>query len=148
MRSLGFDKVYTEQVELPLWERGEISVEVSSPFPQKMAAISLGGSVGTKRKGITAEVVKFADLTALSAAPEDSLQGKIAYVSFRMRKHIDGKGYGEAVGARGKGASVAASKGAVAFLLRSVGTDNNRIPHTGGMQYAEEIAQIPGRRHL
>ncbi len=143
MRALGFDKVWTEEVSLPKWTRGDLSLQVVSPYPHNLFGISLGGSVGTKRSGITAEIVEFKDLAALEAAPAGSLKGKIAFVSFRMERFIDGRGYGVAVGARGKGASVAAEKGAIAFILRSVGTDNNRTPHTGGMNYAEGIKKIP-----
>ncbi len=143
MRALGFDKVWTEEVSLPKWERGELSLEIVSPYPHNLFGISLGGSVGTKRSGITADVVEFSDLAALEAAPVGSLKGKIAFVSYRMERHIDGSGYSHGVGARSKGASVAAEKGAVAFILRSIGTDNNRTPHTGGMNYADGIKKIP-----
>ena len=143
MRALGFDKVWTEEVSIPKWTRGDLSLQVVSPYPHNLFGISLGGSIGTKRSGITAEIVEFKDLAALEAAPAGSLNGKIAFVSFRMERLIDGSGYGVAVGARSKGASVAAEKGAVAFILRSVGTDNNRTPHTGGMNYADGIKKIP-----
>lgn len=143
MRSLGFDKVWTEPVEVPAWDRGTLEINIVAPYPQRLVGLSLGGSVGTKRAGIKAEVVEFATLEALEAAAEGSLQGKIAYISNRMIRHNEGRGYGVAVPARGKGASVAASKGAVGFLLRSVGTDNNRIAHTGGMAYEEDQRKIP-----
>lgn len=143
MNSLGFDKVWTEAAPLTPWVRGEASVHITAPFPHRLAAISLGGSVGTPRRGITAEIVRFDDLDALKAAPDGSLKGKIAYVANRMERHRDGSGYGPAVAARSQGASVAASKGASAYLLRSIGTDNNRTPHTGSMTYADKSSRIP-----
>src|SRR5690606_28470191 len=60
-----------------------------------------------------------------------------------MRRARDGRGYGEAVGARGNGAVEAARKGAVAVLIRSIGTDSDRMPHTGLMRYEDGVAQIP-----
>ena len=143
MEALGFDKVWTEPVEVPIWERGELSVNVTAPYPQRLEALSLGGSVGTARKGLNAEVVEFPSLAALDAVAEGSLNGKIAYISNRMIRHVEGRGYGPAVAARGRGASAAAKKGAIAFLLRSIGTDDNRTPHTGGMNYEEGVAKIP-----
>src|SRR5690606_16315783 len=89
------------------------------------------------------ELVAFADLDALKAADPASVHGKIAYIGYRMQRHRDGSGYGPAVAARGIGAVEAARKGAVALLIRSVGTDSDRLPHTGTMRYAEDVARIP-----
>jgi len=143
MNSLGFDKVWTEKVTAEQWLRGDISAKIISPYPHDIAAIGLGGTVGTSKHGITAPVVEFADLDALKAAKPGSLKGKIAFVAFRMKQAIDGSGYGPAVVARAKGASVAAEKGALAYIMRSVGTDNNRTPHTGMMRYQSGVKKIP-----
>jgi len=143
MKQLGFDKVWTEDVTHYVWHRGTIEARILAPYPQKMVAIALGGSVGTPKDGLSAEVVEFADFAALNAAAPGSLDGKIAYVSFRMERKINGAGYGPAVRTRGAGPSVAASKGALALIIRSVGTDNNRIGHTGGLRYKDGIAKIP-----
>ena len=139
-RSMGFDRVYTESVRYPVWQRGHERAEVLSPFPQPLHLTALGHSVGTGGR-IEAEVVEFATLKALENAPDGSLEGKIAYVGNRMERSRSGAGYGAAVGARG-GASTAARKGAVAYLLRSVGTDSDRLPHTGTMRYEEGVRQI------
>ncbi len=143
MKQLGFDKVWTEDVTHYAWHRGTAEARILAPYPQKMVAIALGGSVGTPKTGLSAEVVEFADFAALKAAAPGSLDGKIAYVSFRMARKINGAGYGPAVRTRGAGPSVAASKGALALIIRSVGTDNNRIGHTGGLHYKDGIAKIP-----
>ncbi|WP_339861846.1 M20/M25/M40 family metallo-hydrolase [Paremcibacter congregatus] len=143
MKQLGFDKVWTEEVQHVTWTRGVAEARIIAPYPQKMVAIALGGSTGTPADGLKAEVVEFKDFAALEAAPEGSLEGKIAYVSFRMERKINGAGYGPAVKARGAGPSMAASKGAVAYVMRSVGTDNNRLGHTGGTNYKDGITRIP-----
>jgi Zn-dependent M28 family amino/carboxypeptidase len=44
---------------------------------------------------------------------------------------------------RAVGASTAGRLGAVGFLIRSVATDRNRLPHTGGMQYRKDAPRIP-----
>ncbi|WP_246587761.1 M20/M25/M40 family metallo-hydrolase [Alteromonas lipotrueiana] len=143
MKSLGFDKVWTEESEAQLWQRGDMRAQISSPFPHSVAALALGNSVGTNGKTLKAEVVEFADLAALKAASEDELEGKIAFISYKMERHKDGHGYGKAVGARVVGASEAAKKGAVAFIMRSVGTDSNKFAHTGVSRYTEGVKKIP-----
>ena len=143
MRALGFDKVWTEEVSGTYWHRGDVEAKVVLPYPQKVVAIALGGTVGTGEEGITANIAHFKTLKDLQNAPDNSLNGKIAFISYRMERHIDGKGYGPAVGARVTGASVAAQKGASAIIIRSVGTDNNRLAHTGIMRYTKDIKKIP-----
>ena len=143
MNSLGFDKVWTEEVGHYQWIRGDVEAQVLAPFPHDIKAIALGESVGTGEKGIQAEVVHFKTMADLEAAKPGSLTGKIAFVSYRMERFKTGKGYGKAVGARVNGASVAAEKGAIGFIMRSVGTDNNRLGHTGVTRYKEEVKRIP-----
>ncbi len=143
MKQLGYDRVWTEPVTHILWERGMIEAEITTPFPQRVTAIALGGSVGTPNDGIEAEIIEFEDFAALEAALPDSLSGKVAFVSFRMRHEINVSGYREAVVARSQGAIEAAKKGAIAYILRSVGTDDNRLAHTGAMNYEEDVPRIP-----
>jgi Zn-dependent M28 family amino/carboxypeptidase len=134
--------VYLEPATSVVWERRRESAEVLAPFPQRLAITALGGSVGTGGKPLEAEVVEFATLDALKAAPDGSLAGKIAFISNRMARVKDGSGYGPAVAARG-GASVAAGKGASALVIRSIGTDTDRMPHTGNQRYTEGATRIP-----
>ncbi|WP_438864163.1 M20/M25/M40 family metallo-hydrolase [Neptunicella sp.] len=143
MKSLGFDKVWVEPVATKLWQRGDLTIKLTSPYPHPLVGLALGGSIGTNGKELNAQVIQFDDLEALKAAKEGSLEGKIAFISYRMERHIDGHGYGQAVGARAAGAAVAAQKGAIAYVMRSVGTDTNRIAHTGGMRYQDGVEKIP-----
>jgi Zn-dependent M28 family amino/carboxypeptidase len=143
MNALGFDKVWTEEVKGTYWRRGEADAKIIAPYPQNVVAIALGGSIATSEQGLTANIAHFETLADLEAAPDNSLHGKIAFISYRMERHITGKGYGKAVGSRVGGASIAAQKGASALVIRSVGTDNNRIAHTGVMRYKDGIAKIP-----
>lgn len=143
MQALGFDKVWVEESDATLWQRGELSASVVSPYKHPITALALGNSVGTHGEPVSAPLVAFADLAALEAAPAGSLEGKIAFVTYKMERHRDGHGYGAAVGARVTGASVAAQKGAVAFIMRSVGTDTHRFAHTGVSRYADGVKKIP-----
>src|SRR5262249_46826287 len=51
--------------------------------------------------------------------------------------------YGETVRFRSAGASRAARYGAVAVLVRSIGQNGLRTPHTGALQYATDAPTIP-----
>jgi len=141
-KALGYDKVYTEPVSFPLWTREHERAEVVAPYPQHLVVTALGHSVGTGGP-LEAEVVEFTSLDALKAAHPGSLTGKIAYVSSRMQRFQDGHGYGLAVGVRADGPSVAARLGARALLIRSVGTDHDRLAHTGMLDYAADAPKIP-----
>jgi carboxypeptidase Q len=55
----------------------------------------------------------------------------------------DGSGYGSAGHVRGSGPSAAAKLGAIGLLIRSIGTDDARLPHTGGTYYDEGVPKIP-----
>ncbi|SEA37690.1 M20/M25/M40 family metallo-hydrolase [Microbulbifer marinus] len=133
MKALGFDRVYTEQIEVPRWNRGHAHARVVAPFPQPLVVTSLGYSVGTPEGGVSAEIVEFADVEALMKAPARKVKGKIAFINKRMERARTGEGYGPAVGGRSKGMRAAAEKGAAALLIRSVGTDSDRFAHTGMM---------------
>jgi carboxypeptidase Q len=143
MQSLGFDKAWSEEVTHTQWLRGEAQARIIAPYPQKMVLIALGGSIGTGEKGLQAPVAHFDTLADLEAAKGGSLKGKVAFISYRMSRHIDGEGYGPAVGARVSGASIAAKKGAVGILIRSVGTDDDRVAHTGVVRYEDGVKKIP-----
>ncbi|MCH9692758.1 MAG: M20/M25/M40 family metallo-hydrolase [Gammaproteobacteria bacterium] len=133
MQDLGFDRVYTEQIEVPRWLRGHAHAEVVAPFPQPLVVTSLGYGVGTPEGGLTAEIVEFADVAALAKVPANKLKGKIAFINKRMERTRTGEGYDTAVGGRSEGMRLAVKKGASALLLRSVGTDSDRFAHTGIM---------------
>ncbi len=143
LERLGFVDVHVEEFDVPGWRRGEERAEVVSPAPQPLMATALGGSVATPPAGLAAPVVRFADLAALEAAPAGSLKGRIAFIDQRMFRAQDGSGYGQTVAIRSRGAAAAARKGAVAVLIRSVGTDSHRLPHTGMMRYEDGVAKIP-----
>ncbi len=141
-KTLGYDKVWLQPVTFPVWERRSESAKVLSPFKQPLVLTALGGSVSTAG-ALRAEVVEFANLDALKAIPDGGLNGKIAFVNLAMLRTKDGSGYGPASNVRRTGASEAARKGAAALLIRSVGTDSDRLPHTGSMRYEEGVVKIP-----
>jgi hypothetical protein len=143
LKAAGFDNVHSEPFTLPAWIRGAESAEIVGTVPQHLAVAALGGSVATDADGVEAEVSLFRTYDDLLAAVPGSLNGKIAVVTQRMVRAQDGSGYGAANPIRRRGPSEAAKRGAVAYLLRSLGTENHRFPHTGALNYEDGAPRIP-----
>ncbi len=143
LKALGFDNVHIESFPITAWVRGEERAELIAPSHQPLVVAALGESPPTPPAGLEGDVVIFPTLAELQAARPGSLLGKIAFVSWRMVRTQNGAGYGPAVAARTDGPAAAAQAGAIAFLLRSVGTDNHRIAHTGTTRYVEGRVPVP-----
>ncbi|QYJ85266.1 M28 family peptidase [Shewanella mesophila] len=143
LNSLGFDKVYKEPVKVPVWHRGAAKAAITSPYPQPIVITALGGSVATPKEGLTAPLVRFSSLEELEAASVDQVKGKIVFIDHITPRFKTGKGYGLTVGGRSKGAVAAAKKDAIAIVIRSIGTDHDRMAHTGMMRYQDGVAKIP-----
>ncbi|MFZ2982389.1 MAG: M20/M25/M40 family metallo-hydrolase [Sphingobium sp.] len=143
LKALGFSNVRIEPYTMPAWVRGEETATLVSTFPQSLTITALGNSGTTGKKGLTAEVVYFPTLADLQAAPDGRLKGKIAFVSHAMKATQDGSSYGAFGAARFAGPGIAAQKGAAAILIKSIGTDNHRVPHTGVTRFPEGVTPIP-----
>src|SRR3954471_3207729 len=143
MQRLGFSSVRTMEVKVPHWVRGEARFEVREPWHQSMPVLALGGSVGTAPEGIEADAVMVKDLAAVSALPAGAVRGRVVFFNNRMERTRDGSGYGTAVAVRATGPALAASLGALGVVIRSVGTSNDRFPHTGTTRYNPEAPRIP-----
>lgn len=145
LRAQGFKNVRIQEFPLVGWERGEDSAELLGDNPQRLVVAALGHSVATPAGGVTGEVVRFRTLEELQAVPDGALRGKIAYVDAgQLIAMQDGSGYGPLTRIRGSGPGVAAQKGAAAFIMRSVGSDMHRMPHTGTTRYVEGRVPLPG----
>jgi hypothetical protein len=143
MKSLGFANVRLEPVRVPHWVRGAESGKVVSPVEQQLSLTALGGSIGTPEGGLEGEVVMAASLDALAKLPDDAVRGKIVFIDIETKATKTGEGYGASVGTRSGGASAAAKKGAIGFLVRSIATSKARLPHTGAMRYDDAVPKIP-----
>jgi hypothetical protein len=143
LKALGFRNVRVEPYDMPVWVRGVETAQVLGASAQPLAISALGRSGATPPSGIEAEVVHFPSVDALRAAPDGSLRGKIAFVTHRMMVSQDGSSYGYFGVVRRSAPSIAATKGASAVLIRSLGTDYHRNPHTGGTNWATGQTPIP-----
>ena len=144
LRKNGFQNVANEPFEMDTWVPGDIHrAQVTAPFVQNLVVQPLGNSAATPVGGIEAEVVFFPSFEDLLAAPDGSLAGKIAFVSHEMRASMDGSHYGYFGLARFAGPTVAAGKGAAAIVIKSIGTDEHRNPHTGMTRWGDSVEPIP-----
>lgn len=143
LQRLGFASVRADPVPMKAWRRGPAQAQVTAPFEQPLEILALGNSVATPPAGIEAEVAYYPDLAALQAETGDRARGRIVFIDQKTERTRDGSGYGSAVAARSTGAVEAAKRGAVALAIRSIGTDRNRLAHTGGMRYDAAVPRIP-----
>lgn len=153
MRALGAE-VTLEKTSVPHWLRGQETGELvawSGQTPgttQKVVLTALGGSVATPPGGLTAPVVVVNSWQDVKALPPGAAKGKILLLNKEFDKQLAAQAggmysYGDAVAYRVAGPIVAASVGAVAVLVRSVGGADYRIPHTGMTRYMPGVEKIP-----
>jgi hypothetical protein len=141
LRNLGLD-VRLEEVKVAHWVRGTETAELVeyagqvSGTTQKIVLTALGGSAATPAEGVSADLVVVSNFDELKVLGRDRVAGKIVLFNERFDKQKAAAGmafmaYGEAVRYRGAGPKAAADLGAAAALVRSVGSADFRLPHTG-----------------
>lgn len=108
-----------EPVQVPVWVRGDASLEVLGTVPFDVPLLALGGSPGTPP--IEAEVAVVGSFEELGP----HVAGKVVVFD------VPFTGYGETVVYRWNGPTEAAKHGAVAALVRSIAPVGLRTPHTG-----------------
>ncbi len=148
MKAMGFKNVRIETFDMPYWSRISESAEITAPFPQSLHVTALGNSPSTAEGGVEGEVVRFTSLGELKRAPlkgenGTGLEGKVVFVDEKMTRAQDGSGYGVAVAKRSAAAFEAARRGAIATVIRSVGTDSHRNPHAGNMNLRDGETPTP-----
>jgi hypothetical protein len=143
LKKLGLANVRADSIPLRVWQRGPASARLVAPSPQPLVMAALGNSVAAPAGGIEAEVAWYPDLAALKADTSERAKGKIVFIDQKTERSRDGRGYGAAVGARFAGATEAGRRGAVAVAIRSIGTDRDRIAHTGAMGYDLSVPRVP-----
>ena len=143
LKALGFANVREEKFDMPTWVRGEEKAWVISPFQMPIAITALGNSGATGDVPMEGEIVYFPTYDALVAADASQITGKIVFVDHQMKRTQDGSSYGQFGRARFIGPNVAAKKGAKAIIIRSIGTDSHRNPHTGNTNFEPGVTPIP-----
>ena len=149
MKEYEFDSVWLQPVMVPHWVRGQ-KEEGRIVNSKKMGTVAvnicaLGGSVGTGPNGLAAQVIEVKSFEELKQLGNSAIKGKIVFFNRPMdpTKINTFAAYAGAVNQRGAGASEAARYGAIAVVVRSMGSNLEDYPHTGGMSYQPNIPKIP-----
>lgn len=148
MEDLGADKVWLQECIVPRWVRGrkeEAKIIYADGKTYKLDVTSLGNSLGTGDKGITANVIEVRNFDELNALGEKVIKGNIVFYNYKMNPtYINTfRAYGEAGKYRYDGPSQAAKYGAVGCIVRSLASNVNDYPHTGVMGYNDSFPKIP-----
>lgn len=136
MQNDGFENVRKDEVIVPHWVRGNEYCTLLHPREANIPLFGLGGSIGTPKEGITAEVIVLSDFDELEKR-KNEISGKIVVFN---QPFIS---YGQSVQYRFYGAIRAAQYGALASLIRSVSPATTRNLHTGMMGYVDSVRKIP-----
>ncbi len=143
LKGLGLSNVRVESTPMKAWRRGPAAAKLVAPVAEPLVMVALGNSIAAPPAGIEADVAWYPDFAALKADTSERAKGRIVFIDQKTERTRDGAGYGAAVVARSQGAVEAAKRGALAVGIRSIGTDNERIAHTGAMRYELGLPRIP-----
>jgi carboxypeptidase Q len=152
MRALGA-QVTLQPAKVHHWIRGEEHAELvdyagrPQDVTQNLRLTALGTSSSTEAGGLVARVVVVRDLDELRARAAE-VRGAIVLFDSRFDQRLAdnglaGRAYGQAVTYRNSGPSEAASLGAGAVLVRSVGGADFRLVHTGTTSWKDGRTPIP-----
>jgi carboxypeptidase Q len=147
MEDYGFDRVYLQDLMVPVWERGakEEAYILDGKTKIPVPIVALGGSIASPKNGITAPIVEVQNFEELKALGQ-SVKGKIVFFNrpFDPKLFNTFSAYSGAVNQRSQGAIEAAKLGAVGVIVRSMSSVIDDFPHTGGMSYQDGLTKIPG----
>jgi hypothetical protein len=141
LETLGFDKVYLQEVMVPKWVRGEKETAfiLDNKTKTNVPICALGGSVATAKNGITAEVIEVHSIKELTALGTAKIKGKIVFYNRPMEDaQLEAfNAYGGAGDQRRDGAREASKFGAVGTIVRSLNLRLDDFPHAGAQSYGD-----------
>lgn len=142
LKEAGADKIWKEEVMVPVWERGKESLQIKEGNGKwrSLKMLSLGNSEGTKGKDLEAEIVFVKNKEDFDKLPDAAIKGKIIFFNYAFNQKFisTGQAYGDAGKYRRSAASWAGKRGAKAVIIRSLSSAFDDVPHTGMMRYDEE----------
>lgn len=149
MEQLGLDRVFLQEIEVPVWVRGNNEhayvANASPDGPRELKICALGGSIATPAAGLEAKVIEVQSFEDLDVLGSKAIEGNIVFFNRPMdpRNINTFRSYGGCVDQRAAGAVEAAQYGAVGVLVRSMNLRDDDFPHTGSMHYSDEVDKIP-----
>ncbi|MBW8522838.1 M20/M25/M40 family metallo-hydrolase [Chryseobacterium chendengshani] len=147
LRDAGADKVWLQEVMIPVWERGKESLHIQAGNGKwmKLKMLSLGNSEGTGGKDLAGEIIMVKSFAEYEKIPAEKIKDKIVFFNYPFsQSYIETfKGYSDASAYRSTAASLTAQKGGRFAIVRSLSSAFDDVPHTGAMRYKDNVAKIP-----
>ncbi|WP_278353493.1 M20/M25/M40 family metallo-hydrolase [Chryseobacterium gleum] len=147
LRDAGADKVWLQEVMIPVWERGKESlhIQTSNVKWKSLKMLSLGNSEGTGGKDVSGEIIMVKSMEEYDKLPAEKVKDKIVFFNYAFSQSFieTFKAYGDAAKYRTTAASLTAKKGGKFAIVRSLSSAFDDIPHTGAMRYEDKVSKIP-----
>lgn len=147
LRDAGADKVWLQEVMIPVWVRGKESLHIktSNGSWKNLKMLSLGNSEGTNGKDVSGEIIMVKSLEEYDKLPAEKVKDKIVFFNYpfnqgNVQTFIS---YRDAGAYRRTAASLTAKKGGKYAIIRSLSSALDDVPHTGNMRYEENSNKVP-----
>ncbi|WP_417428873.1 M20/M25/M40 family metallo-hydrolase [Halpernia sp.] len=147
LKEAGADKVWYQEVMVPVWERGKESLQIKSGTNswKSLNMLSIGNTEGTNGKDLEGEIIYVKSLEDLDKMKDSEVKDKIVFFNYPFNQTFisTGQAYGDAGKYRFVAASFVAKKGGKAMIIRSLSSAFDDVPHTGTQRYDERYPKIP-----
>lgn len=142
LRDAGADKVWLQEVMVPVWVRGKESLHIktSNGKWKSLKMLSLGNSEGTGGKDVSGEIIIVRSMEEYDKLSPEQVKDKIVFFNYPFSQtYIETfRGYGDAAKYRSTAASLTAKKGGKFAIIRSLSSAFDDVPHTGSMRYQDD----------
>lgn len=142
LRDAGADKVWLQEVMVPVWVRGKESLHIKTSGGKwkSLKMLSLGNSEGTGGKDISGEIIMVRSMEEYDKLSPEQVKDKIVFFNYPFSQtYIETfRGYGDAAKYRSTAASLTAKKGGKFAIIRSLSSAFDDVPHTGSMRYQDD----------
>ena len=139
----GADKVWLQEVMVPVWERGKESLQIKSSSGKwtSLKMLSLGNSEGTGGKDVSGEIIMVRSMEEYNRLTPEQVKDKIVFFNYPFsQSYVETfKGYSNASKYRTTAASLTAGKGGKFAIVRSLSSAFDDVPHTGAMRYENNM---------
>ena len=142
LRDAGADKVWLQEVMVPVWVRGKESLHIktSNGKWKSLKMLSLGNSEGTGGKDVSGEIIMVRSMEEYDKLSPEQVKDKFVFFNYPFSQtYIETfRGYGDAAKYRSTAASLTAKKGGKFAIIRSLSSAFDDVPHTGSMRYQDD----------
>ncbi|CEJ71659.1 Bacterial leucyl aminopeptidase precursor [Chryseobacterium oranimense G311] len=147
LREAGADKVWLQEVMVPVWTRGKESLQIKTTDGKwkNLKMLSLGNSEGTDGKDVSGEIIIVKSMEEYDKLSADQVKDKIVFFNYPFSQSFveTFRGYSDAAKYRVTAAALTAKKGGKFAIIRSLSSAFDDVPHTGAMRYEDKISKIP-----